>query len=133
MIVVDTTVWIDHLNDTPTPQVIRLRDIITNRFALLVVGDLVLCEVLQGLSNEREAALVERALRRFVMEAMVNPSLASRSAANYRALRARGITVRKTMDMLIGTYCIEHGHALLHSDRDFDPMETHLGLSVVHP
>ena len=133
MIAVDTTVWVDHLNDTPTPQVIRLRDIITNGLGLLVVGDLVLCEVLQGLSNAREAALVERALRRFTLAAMVNPLLASRSAANYRALRARGITVRKTMDMLIGTYCIEHGHALLHSDRDFDPMETHLGLSVVHP
>jgi predicted nucleic acid-binding protein len=133
MIVVDTTVWVDHLNDTPTPQVIRLRDIITNGLGLLVVGDLVLCEVLQGLSNAREAALVERALRRFTLAAMVNPLLASRSAANDRALRARGITVRKTMDMLIGTYCIEHGHALLHSDRDFDPMEKHLGLSVVHP
>lgn len=132
MIVVDTTVWIDHLNDTPTPQVARLREIITNGLGLLLVGDLVLCEVLQGLSSEREATLVERALRRFTVAAMVDPLLASRSAAHYRALRARGITVGKTIDVLIGTYCMEHGHALLHSDRDFDPMEEHLGLSVVH-
>lgn len=133
MILVDTTVWVDHLNDTPTPQVIRLRDIIGEGLGLLVVGDLVLCEVLQGLANEREAALVERALRRFTVVAMVTPALASRAAMNYRALRARGITVRKTIDMLIGTYCIAQGLTLLHSDRDFDPMERHLGLAVLHP
>jgi predicted nucleic acid-binding protein len=131
LIVVDSTVWIDHLRDSPTRQVLRLRQIITGRLALLLVGDLVLCEVLQGLSNEREAALVERALRRFVLEPMVTPDLASKAAANDRALRARGITVRKTIGMLIGTFCIEHGHVLLHSDRDFDPMEQYLGLSVM--
>lgn len=132
MIVVDTTVWIDHLRDIPTPQVRRLREIITNRLALLVVGDLVLCEILQGVSSERQAAMVERALRRFIVEPMVSPALASKSAANYRALRALGVTVRRTIDMLIGTFCIEHGHILLHTDRDFDPMERHLGLSVMH-
>lgn len=95
------------------------------------MGDLVLCEVLQGLSDNREARLVERALRRFEIVAMVNPALAAQSAANYRALRARGITVRKTIDLLIGTFCIEGSHALLHSDRDFDGMERYLGLTVV--
>ena len=109
-----------------------LRAIIAGRLALLLVGDLVLCEVLQGLANEREAALVERVLRRFIVESTVSPALASKSAANYRALRARGIMARRTIDMLIGTFCIEHGHLLLHSDRDFDPMERHLGLSVMH-
>ena len=131
MIVVDSTVWVDHLRDHSTRQVLRLREIITGRLALLLVGDLVLCEVLQGLSDEREAALVEHALRRFVIEPMVSPALASKAAVNDRALRARGITVRKTIDMLIGTFCIERGHVLLHSDRDFDPMEQHLGLSVM--
>lgn len=132
MIVVDSTVWIDHLRDSPTRQVLRLRELITGRLALLLVGDLVLCEVLQGLANEREATLVERALRRFIVEPMVTPELAVKAAANYRALRGRGITVRKTIDLLIGTFCIEFGHVLLHSDRDFDPMERHLGLTVLH-
>jgi predicted nucleic acid-binding protein len=131
LIAVDTSVWVDHLNDVPTPQVERLRDTIGRRQALLLVGDLVLCEVLQGLSSEREAALVERALRRFVVEPMTSPALAVQAAANYRSLRARGVTVRRTLDLLIGTFCIERGHALLHSDRDFDGMEQFLGLAVV--
>ncbi len=131
MIAVDTSVWVDHLKDVPTPQVIRLRDTIAHHRARLLVGDLVLCEVLQGLASEREAALVERALRRFAVEPMVSPVLAAQATANYRELRGRGITVRRTIDLLIGTFCIERGHALLHSDRDFDGMERFLGLSVV--
>lgn len=110
-----------------------MREIISGRLSRLVVGDLVLCEVLQGLASNREAAMVERALRRFEVEAMVSPEIAIKSAGNYRTLRSRGVTVRKTIDMLIGTFCIERGHALLHSDRDFDHMERHLGLTVIHP
>jgi hypothetical protein len=131
LIAVDTSVWVDHLNDVPTPQVERLRDMVANRRALLLVGDLVLCEVLQGLSSEREAALVERALRRFAVAPMTSPALAAQAAANYRALRGHGVTVRRTIDLLIGAFCIERGHKLLHSDRDFDGMERFLGLAVV--
>lgn len=131
MIAVGTSVWTDHPNDAPTPQVARLRDVIANRRALLLVGDLALCGVLQGLAPEREAALVERALRRFAVGPMVSPALAAQAAANHRALRGRGVTVRRTMDLLIGTFCIERGHALLHSDRDSDGMERFLGLAVV--
>lgn len=76
--------------------------------------------------------MVERALRQFAVEPMVSPALAVKSARHYRTLRGLGIFVRRTIDMLIGTFCIEHGHALLHSDRDFDPMQRHLGLSVIH-
>ncbi len=133
MILVDSTVWIDHLNDNETPLVIWLRESIIARRALLLVGDLVLSEVLQGLSSEHEAAQVERALRRFQLVSLVGPDIAIRSAANYRDLRRRGITVRKTIDMLIGTWCIEQRHTLLHSDRDFDHLERHLGLDVIHP
>lgn len=131
MIAVHTSVWVDHLNDDSTPQVGILRDIISNRRARLVVGDLVLCEVLQGLGSDRDAGLVEAALRRFDVVPMVNPDLAIKSARNYRGLRALGITVRKTIDMLIGTCCVERGYALLHDDRDYDAMERHLGLEVV--
>lgn len=133
MIVVDTTVWIDHLNEATTPQVLLLRRIIGERMASLIVGDLVLCEVLQGLATDREAVMVGRALRRFTVAPMVNESLAVAAAANYRALRSHGITVRKTIDVLIGTFCIAHRHALLHSDRDYDPMERYLSLTVLHP
>ena len=133
MIVVDSTVWIDHLNASVTPQVALLRRTIREHLALLAVGDLVLCEVLQGLASDREAQRVAHALRRFTVMPMVNEALAVQAATNYRALRSRGVTVRKTIDMLIGTFCIAHGHALLHSDRDYDPMEQYLGLIVVHP
>jgi hypothetical protein len=133
VVLVDTTVWVDHLKNTVTPEVAWLRHAILHRTASIAVGDLVLCEVLQGLSTEREAALVEQALRRFDVLSLVTPDLATQSAAHYRNLRRRGVTVRKTIDMLIGTFCITHGHALLHTDRDFDQLERHLGLRVVHP
>lgn len=132
MIVVDATVWIDHLKNRPTRQVGYLRDIVENNRSIILVGDLVLCEVLQGLSTEREALAVETALRHFPVVALVTPDLASKSAAHYRRLRRHGLTVRKTIDMLIGTYCLEHRHTLLHSDRDFDHLERHLGLRVIH-
>jgi predicted nucleic acid-binding protein len=129
VIIVDSSVWIDHLNNRVTPEVRHLRALI-GREAILI-GDLILLEVLQGLRDGREAALVERALRRFDVAPMLDPDLASRAAANYRRLRGRGVTVRKTADLVIGTFCIERGHALLHSDRDFLPMQVHLGLRVV--
>jgi predicted nucleic acid-binding protein len=129
VIVVDSSVWIDHLNNQVTPEVRHLRALI-GREAILV-GDLILLEVLQGLRDEREATLVERALRRFDVAPMLDPDLASRAAANYRRLRGRGVTVRKTADLVIGTFCIARGHALLHSDRDFLPMQVHLGLRTV--
>lgn len=133
MIVVDTSVWIDHLNDRVSPEVSLLRDLITDGLPPLLVGDLILCEILQGLSSEREARAVEAALRRFDVQAMVGPHLAGLSARNYRILRRQGITIRKTIDLLIGTFCIEHSHALLHNDRDFDPLEQHLNLKVIRP
>jgi predicted nucleic acid-binding protein len=127
--VVDSSVWIDHLNDRVTPEVRRLRALV-GREAILV-GDLILLEVLQGLRDEGEAALVERALRRFDVVTMLAPDLASRAAANYRLLRSLGVTMRKTADLVIGTFCLERGHALLHSDRDFLPMQARLRLRTV--
>ena len=96
----------------------------------MLVGDLIICEVLQGLRTDAEARLVEDALREFEVVPLVDAELAAKAAANYRFLRRRGITIRKTIDLLIGTYCIERGHALLHSDRDFAPMESFLGLQT---
>lgn len=96
-----------------------------------MIGDLVLTELLQGVASAGELRRLMAELRRFVIREMVGEQVAIQAAANYRALRALGITVRKTIDMLIGTFCIENGLPLLHADRDFEHMQRHLGLTVV--
>lgn len=129
MILVDSSVWIDLLNNVATEPVRRLRELIPA--TRLMIGDLILCEVLQGLRTEAQAALVQRSLSRFEAVSLLDHELAVRAAANYRYLRRRGITIRKTIDLVIGTFCVERGHALLHNDRDFEPMERLLGLKAV--
>ncbi|MDX2223986.1 MAG: PIN domain nuclease [Rhodospirillaceae bacterium] len=129
MIVVDSSVWIDFLRGGETEQVGRLTRLIGQE--PLIVGDLILCEVLQGVRSDREASNVEALMREFDVVAMLNVDLALKAAYNYRALRSNGIAVRTTIDLIIGTYCIEHGHALLHADRDFEPMERYLGLVTI--
>jgi len=128
VILVDSSVWIDHLRETITAPVSYLRSLISTEE--LLVGNLVLCEVLQGLRNDAEARAVEEALREFEIVSLVDAELAVKAAANYRFLRRRGITMRKTIDVIIGTYCIKRGHTLLHGDRDFAPMEPFLGLQI---
>ena len=128
MILVDSSVWIDLLNNVVTDPVRRLRALLPT--TPLLIGDLILCEVLQGFRIEAQARLVERSLSRFEAVSLIDPELAVKAAANYRFLRRRGITVRKTIDVIIATYCIERGHSLLHSDRDFAPMERLLGLQA---
>jgi hypothetical protein len=129
LIVVDSSVWIAHLCDAATEPVRKLRTLA--RLTALLVGDVILLEVLQGARNADDAVTIEHALRQFEIVPMLSPELAVEAAANYRFLRSRGVTLRKTADLIIGTFCIEHGHALLHNDRDFDPMRQHLGLQVV--
>lgn len=129
MIVVDSSVWIALLRGQSTPQVALLRGI-TGR-SRLVVGDLVLTEVLQGARDHQHAARIERDLRSCTVMPMVGPDLAVNAARNYRTLRTAGITMRKTIDLLIGTFCLERNHTLLHDDRDYDGMESVLGLSVL--
>ena len=121
--------WIDHLRNRPTLAVQRLRLLMTG--TLLLVGDLILCEVLRGLRTEAEARRVESGFRQFRIVPLLDPDLAIKAAANYRDLRSRGITMGKMADLLIGTFCIERGHLLLHSDRDYEPMERFLGLKTV--
>jgi predicted nucleic acid-binding protein len=128
MIVVDTTVWIDFFRARDTEQTLKLCRLIGRE--LIVIGDIVLVEILQGLRDDAQAARVERVLRVHRVEPMLSSVLAPKVAFNYRLLRAKGITVCKTIDMIIGTFCIEGGHALLHSDHDFDPMQDHLGLRI---
>jgi predicted nucleic acid-binding protein len=129
VILVDSSVWIDHLRNTITEQVLRLRSLVAREE--LLVGDLILCEVLQGLRTDAEAKLVEEALREFEIVSLTDSELAVKAAANYRFLRSRGFTVRRTIDLIIGTFCIERGHSLLHGGRDFTVMERFLGLQTV--
>jgi predicted nucleic acid-binding protein len=127
LIVVDSSVWIDFLNGRNASHVAVLRAALGKDE--IIVGDLMLCEVLQGLDGERAARQVETLLRRFEIVPMAGDAIAVAAARNFRALRRRGITVRKTIDLLIGTWCIENRHPLLHSD--FRPMAKHLGLMEV--
>jgi predicted nucleic acid-binding protein len=129
VILVDSSVWIDHLRNAVTRPVSRLRSRISREE--LLVGDLILCEILQGLRTDTEARLVEEALREFEVVSLVGPELAVKAAANYRFLRSRGFTIRRTIDLMIGTFCIERGHSLLHGDRDFAPMAQYLGLQTL--
>jgi predicted nucleic acid-binding protein len=126
VIVVDSSVWIDFLNGRNAPHVRRLRAVLG--MEEIIVGDLMLCEVLQGLDSEEEAQEVETLLRRFEIASMTGDAIAVAAARNFRALRRRGITIRKTIDLLIGAWCIENRKPLLHSDADFRPMARHLGL-----
>lgn len=128
MIVVDSSVWIANLRDSESEAVRKLRGI--DQEDQLLVGDLILLEVLQGARDELHAARIERDMRQFEVVPMLNDVLAVRAAQNYRLLRQRGITVRKTIDIIIGTFCIEQNHELLHDDRDFSPMVEHLGLRI---
>jgi predicted nucleic acid-binding protein len=129
VIVVDSSVWIDHLRGTATAEVTKLHDLIGNE--PLIVGDVILCEVLLGVPSERDARAVERALRSYDLVPMLGVEQAVRAAALYRALRGKGITIRKTIDLIIGAWCIAHGAKLLHSDKDFTLLEHHAGLAVV--
>src|SRR5216684_5610009 len=129
MTLVDTSVWIDYFNELSTPETNLLdRLILAER---LLVGDLILTEVLQGFRAEAAFNRARALLSAFEFEPMVGRDIAIAAAHNRRALRARGVTVRGTIDALIATFCIEEGHDLLHRNRDFDPFERHLGLRVV--
>ena len=131
MVIVDTTVWVDYLNNVTTPETEWLDSQLTRQPLGLL--DLMVCEILQGLATDEEAAHVLRDLKRFQLFETGGLDLATAAARHYRLLRAKGRTVRKTIDCIIATYCIREGHSLLHCDRDFDPFERLLGLIVVHP
>jgi predicted nucleic acid-binding protein len=130
LIVVDSSVWIDYYNGRTTPQTLKLKSLLGE--AELLVGDIILCEVLRGARSDAHARAIGKELAEFDCVSMLDPQLAVVAAANYRKLSGRGVTVRKTVDLVIGTCCLERKYELLHADRDFDAMETHLGLRVVH-
>jgi len=130
MILVDSSVWVDYFRSADTPQVTLLDSLLGRSH--LAVGDLIAAEVLQGVKDEREFKLVKETLDAFDHVALVGYDLAIKASINYRALRVLGVTIRKTIDTLIATRCIEDGLTLLHSDRDFLPFAQHLGLKQAY-
>lgn len=128
MILVDTSVWIPYLNGHKTVHTAKLEAAVRQP---ILIGDLILLELLQGARDDLHAARMERYLRQYTVVSLLDDRLAAVGAQNYRRLRSLGITIRKSADIVIGTFCIEYEHTLLHDDRDFVPMETHLGLKVL--
>ena len=129
MILVDSSVWVDYFRGAATPQTERLDSLLGSE--PLAIGDLILTEVLQGFASDREFNQAKKLLTSLVMVELGGQDIAIQAAKNYRKLRALGITARKTIDTVIATRCIAGGYTLLHSDRDFDPFVTHLGLRSV--
>jgi len=127
VILVDSSVWIDYFRGVATPQSDRLDQLLGRD--LLATGDVVLTEVLQGFSSDRDFNQALGLLASLTVVPIGGQDIAVRAARNFRTLRAQGVTVRKTIDTLIATRCIQDGYALLYSDRDFDPFVEHLGLA----
>lgn len=130
MIVVDTSVWIDYVNGVHTAQT----DILDKELqeSRVVTGDVIMVEFLQGFRDNKQFKTARMLMNSLEYYDFVGKEMAIKAAENFRLLRKKGITVRKAIDVLIATFCIEHGFELLHNDRDFEPMKEILGLQVKH-
>jgi predicted nucleic acid-binding protein len=126
MIVVDSSVWIDYFTGMNTPGANKLDFLLGEE--LVAIGELILIEVLQGFRADKDFRQAKKLLLSLTVVNMLDTTIALRSAANFRALRKKGITVRKSIDAIIATYCIENRLPLLHSDKDFQPFHKHLKL-----
>jgi predicted nucleic acid-binding protein len=129
MILVDSSVWIGYFNGKKTPQTDWLDSLLGN--TPIIMGDLILTEVLQGFQSDKDFRVARDILLGMPFMAMGGKEIALESAMNYRLLRKKGVTVRKTIDVMIGTFCIHYRLPLLHDDRDFDPMVKLLGLKTI--
>ncbi|HEX3682366.1 MAG TPA: PIN domain nuclease [Bryobacteraceae bacterium] len=129
MILVDSSVWIDYFRGTATAHAETLDRLLG--YEPLSIGDLILTEVLQGFDNDRDFDTARRMLTSLMVVELGGKEIAIQAAKNFRMLRKFGVTVRKTIDVVIATRCIESGYDLLHNDRDFDPFVKYLGLAVV--
>ncbi len=129
MILVDSSVWIAYFNGKVTPKTDWLNSTLGKE--TIVTGDLVLTEVLQGFQTDKDFNTAKKLLLNFPFMEMLGQELAIESALNYRYLRKKGVTIRKTIDVIIGTFCLYYHFALLHDDRDFDPIEKYLKLETI--
>ena len=128
MVVVDTSVWIDFVRGIDTPYTNALDfELLHNH---VITGDLLITEFLQGFRTDRDFEAAKEIMESLIYCDMLGKDIALKSAANFRFLRKNGITIRRTTDIIIGTFCIEHELPLLHNDKDFEPMEKYLGLRV---
>jgi predicted nucleic acid-binding protein len=128
MVVVDTTVWIDYVRGLDTPYTNALDfELLHNQ---IVTGDLIITEFLQGFRSDKDFEAAKEIMGSLIYCDMLGKDIALKSAINFRFLRQNGITIRKTADIIIGTFCIEHELPLLHNDKDFEPMEKYLNLLV---
>lgn len=128
MILVDTSVWIDYFNGINNRQTENLDQILSEQSVL--VGDIILAEILQGFDSDKEFRLAKEALVPLDCVHLGGKSLAIEAASNFRFLRSKGVTIRKTVDMFIGSWCIENEVELLHNDKDFDQIAIHLPLQI---
>jgi len=128
VIVVDSSVWIDYFTGKSTPAADKLDSLLGED--LVAIGDLMLVEVLQGFRADKDYRQARKLMLSLTVMNMLDTSIALKSAANFRTLRKKGITVRKTIDAIIATYCIENRLPLLHSDKDFQPFHKHLKLKA---
>jgi hypothetical protein len=129
MIVVDSSVWIDYFNGTISNETDWLDESLG--IEPIIMGDIILAEVLQGFQNEKDFKTAKKLLLECPFMDMIGQELAIKSAMNYRSLRQKGITIRKTIDVMIGTFCIQNNFFLLHNDKDFNPLEKHLKLKIM--
>jgi predicted nucleic acid-binding protein len=128
MIIADTSTWIDYFNGNNSNHVEILDyELQYNR---VIIGDLIIAELLQGFRNEKQFRIAKEIIERLEYVNLVGREIAYITADNYRKLRKKGVTVRKTIDMIIGTFCIVNEIELIHNDKDFDPLEKYLGLKV---
>ena len=131
MVIVDTSAWIEYFRNGE-PSVVSTVDQCLER-ELVAVGDLIYCEVMQGIKVKKERGYVSHLFLSLPQFDMVGFDIAKKSSKNYRLLRSRGITVRKTIDVIIGTFCAERGFQIIHYDKDFDLMAPLIGLEIVQP
>jgi predicted nucleic acid-binding protein len=129
MILVDSSVWIDYFNGVDNPYTVKLDALLG--VELIAIGDIILTEILQGFQNDKDFKTAKAVLLSLTVFDMLGQQNAIAAAENYRSLRKKGITIRKTIDCMIATFCIENGHQLLFCDKDFQPFVEHLGLGVV--
>jgi len=130
MVMVDSSVFINFFNNIVNSETYKLDELLQG--GEVCIGDYILAEVLQGIRNDNQYGTVRKMMGAFDCFNILNKKLAIRSAENYRLLRKRGVTVRKTVDVIIGTFCLENDLRLLHNDKDFKPLEKYLGLKTVN-
>ena len=129
MILVDSSIWIDYFNGTISNETDWLDESLG--IEPIIIGDIILAEVLQGFQYEKDFKTAKKLLLECPIMDMIGQELAIKSAMNYRSLRRKGVTIRKTIDVIIGTFCIHNNFILLHNDRDFEPLEKYLKLKVM--